>query len=108
MIRRLESDELALYVASAAHYNLFHAMARVELEQEGRTLPETYVWMIARKGHWGRRYVLFSNQPPPWEEPQLPAGMVTHHEKLLAKLRQQAAESSQPATQPQPVLPSDG
>lgn len=108
IVRGLESDELALYVSSAGHYIMFHADARVELEKQGDTLPETYAWMIAQKGHWTRRYVLFGNQPPPWPEPELPAELEAAFQQRLVKKRAEAAEQSQPVTQPQALPPSEG
>ena len=108
MIRGLEADDLALYVSSAAHYVLFHADAQVELEQQGRSLPETHVWLIARKGHWSRRYVLFSNRPPPWPEPALPAEMRARLEERVARRRATATRAALPAAASQPALPGGG
>lgn len=100
MIRLLEGNQLALFVASPKHYVRFHSRAQVELEREGRSLPKTYVWMQSRVGHWSRRYILFSNQSPPWPEPELPADMQEHFVQQLRKLHDQAAESQTSAPSP--------
>lgn len=71
MVRRIESDELALFVANPEDYVSFHVAAPRELAEQGRTLPPTYVWLTARVGHPKHRMLVFGNRPPPWPEPEL-------------------------------------
>jgi hypothetical protein len=106
MTRQLERDKLVLLVSSPGDYIMFQADGRVELEREGRQLPQTHVWLIARKGNWTRRYVLFGNQPPPWNEPELPAEMLARLQKRLARLRD-ATDGTAPLPATQPVPTSD-
>ena len=91
-VRLLESDQLALFVASPKHYVCFLTEMRDEWERKEQTLPTTHLWMQSRVGREDRRYVLFGNQPPPWQPPQLQLGA-----ELRAKLEQGPRE---PSTQP--------
>jgi len=108
-VQQLEGDELALFVILPKHYVMFQADAQVELEKEGRSLPRTYVWMQSRKGREDRRYILFGNRPPPWEEPRLPDLLQAALDKRLAEKRAEAGlatprpltgQQTQPASQP--------
>jgi 4-amino-4-deoxy-L-arabinose transferase-like glycosyltransferase len=96
MVRQLEGDALVLFVASPRDYIEFHADGRVQLEQEGRTFPRTYVWKQARVGYWKRRYVLFSNRPPAWSQPELPAEMQESLAERLGKVRERAGRGQAP------------
>lgn len=87
MIRQLQGDELSLMVTSAGHYVLFVTDGRATVEHEGVEWPEHHVWMIANKGHWAKRYLIISNQPPPWDEPALPEPMRERIRIRLAKAR---------------------
>jgi len=97
MVRHLEGDELALFVILPKHYILFHTDARVAMEEEGRALPKTYMWLQAQVGREDRRYILFGNQPPPWEQPKLPSVLQAALDKRLAQKR---AEVGLPKTSP--------
>jgi hypothetical protein len=62
------------------------------------------LWLIARKGHWTRRYILFSNRPPPWNEPELPAPIAAALEKRLARKRAEAAAEAAARLRLRPAL----
>jgi hypothetical protein len=72
LIAQLEQPDPVLFVASPAHYVLFHAASPVLLGLEGREVPKTYVWRTATTGRIDRRYIIFGNRPPPDGEPALP------------------------------------
>ena len=106
-LRLLEGDELALFVASPKHYIRFLSDLRVSVEQEGRVFPETHLWMQSRVGREDRRYVLFGNQPPTWEQPRLAPGLQAALEQRLAELRSAGSAPSSPTTS-QPAPASEG
>jgi len=97
-LRLLESDELTLFVASPKHYIRFLSDLRVSVEREGRVFPETYLWMQSRVGREDRRYVLFGNQPPTWEQPRLAPGLQAALEQRLAELRSAGSAPLSPTT----------
>jgi hypothetical protein len=73
-------------------------------------MPETHIWLISGKGREDRRYILFGNQPPPWEEPALPELLQRALTKRLEKARAEVADepsetqpASAPATSTQPI-----
>ncbi|MBK8913101.1 MAG: glycosyltransferase family 39 protein [Phycisphaerales bacterium] len=70
MIERLESDSLALFVATPIDYLLFFTRAPLELARRGREMPPTHAWIVSRAGRWDHRYIVFGNRPPPWTEPR--------------------------------------
>ncbi len=72
MIEQLQLKNLVLFVASPEHYVFFHAASPVLLALEARNAPKTYVWRTATTGRVDRRYIVFGNRPPPWDEPELP------------------------------------
>ncbi len=103
IVHLLEGDALALFVANPKHYIRFLSEGRVKLEQEGRAFPQTYLWMQSRVGREDRRYVLFGNRPPDWEQPRLPPKLQTVLDRRLLELRSaDAAPSSAPTSQPTP------
>ncbi|QOJ13429.1 MAG: glycosyltransferase family 39 protein [Planctomycetia bacterium] len=69
MIERLESEPLALFVATPIDYLLFFTRAPLELARRGREMPPTHVWIVSRAGRWDHRYIVFGNRPPPWPAP---------------------------------------
>jgi 4-amino-4-deoxy-L-arabinose transferase-like glycosyltransferase len=74
VLRKLDGEELALFVIGLRDYQQLvlgegpKFAERLEME-----MPATHVWIATRIGPPKRRYVLFGNQPPPWDEPELPA-----------------------------------
>ena len=93
IVERLEADQPVLLLASPRRYVLFQTLAPEALAREGRTMPETYLWCIARVGKPDQRYLVFGNRPPPWPPPQ-----ADWLEEMLARARQRLA--TQPATRP--------
>jgi len=69
MIAALEGKQPVLLVASPQDYIEFQAIAPVELAREGRAMPPSYVWRVARVGRLDHRYVLFGNHAPPSPAP---------------------------------------
>jgi hypothetical protein len=99
IIQRLESEELALFVAHPALYVRFQLDARRELAEAGRKMPATYVWLTGRVGRWDERFVLFGNRRPPWPEPQvmLPGKIRARLEAAMAGDGAGSAAASAPA-----------
>ena len=103
LVRLLEGDELALFVASPNHYGRMMTEFRTAWEKEGHAFPDTYLWIQARVGRADRRYVLFGNRPAPWEPPELKLS-----EKFQRKL-DTIEHVDEASTQPpdiQPLTPS--
>jgi len=95
-VRLLESDELCLLVANSNHYGRFMTDLRDRWEDDGNAFPETYVWRQPLSGRPDRRYILFGNRPPPWDEPPVATG-----EKWRAKLDARAPnKTDRPASAP--------
>lgn len=69
MAEVLAGDELSLMAISVEHYAEFMANMPEMLAAQGKTMPETHVWLYARLGRPDRRYLICGNQPPPWPEP---------------------------------------
>ncbi len=78
ILQRLEGSEPVLLVASRPDFVLFLAKARDEMEAAGKPMPPVHLWIQTRIGRPARHFVVFSNQPPPWPEPELtpPARML--------------------------------
>ncbi len=83
-------------------------------QQEGRALPETYVWLTARVGKPDHRFIVFGNQPPPWPQPAiLISPKPEQQQKVLARLAEARARAAEllahgasgttPATQSRPA-----
>lgn len=90
MIRRLEGESLALFVATPGDYLMFFIKAPLELAKRGRAMPPTYTWIYANVGRWDHRYIVFGNKPPAWEAPKLE--FAEKFEKKLTEVRDEAAE----------------
>jgi len=71
MIRKLSSDELALLVATRAHYLQFKNQGPAFARELGLEMPETHLWIQSEAGPPRHQTILFGNQPPPFEEPAL-------------------------------------
>lgn len=99
MIERLEGDDLVLFVAGAADYIWFHAAAEAELAKLGREMPRTHVWIVGAVGYDLKRYIVFSNRPPPWETPRIPETI----EKILEKRRAALRSEAPPVTETRPT-----
>ncbi len=99
MLRKLESDELWLFVAHPLDYGLFQARVPVEMALEGRRMPRTYLWVVGRIGRPDHRYLVFGNRPPPWPEPEL------HPQILQAIERRRAKEAQQAGLAPGEAVP---
>jgi 4-amino-4-deoxy-L-arabinose transferase-like glycosyltransferase len=116
MVRQLQGNQLILFVSTPRHYILFHTAARELLALEGKRAPDTHIWRMATKGRLDRRYLLYGNQPPPWEEPELPVelqraietppkGIQRVIDRLVARKRAELQETrasiaSGPSTRP--------
>lgn len=71
MINQLAGDKLVLLVASRPHYIDFLIQAPPRLAEEGRAMPPVHLWLQTALGPKNQHFVIFSNQPPPWPEPEL-------------------------------------
>ncbi len=71
MLEELTSDSLRLYVCARVHYVEFHTLGAALLQEEGRPMPPTHLWIQTRVGGKNKQYIVFGNQPPPWDEPSL-------------------------------------
>lgn len=71
MIRQLEADDPVLMVASRPHYVRFMIEAPRRLREQGRTMPETHLWMQTAFGKKYKHFIVFGNKKPPWPEPEL-------------------------------------
>ncbi|MFH1746280.1 MAG: glycosyltransferase family 39 protein [Planctomycetota bacterium] len=104
MVNQLAGDKLVLLVASRPHYVDFLIMAPPLLAKRGREMPPAHLWLQSELGAKSRHFVLFSNRPPPWPEPEL----TPPSERLNAALAQRAAPASAPTTQPTSQSNGDG
>ncbi len=71
IVRRLESDEPVLLVASLADFWTLLTEAPPQLEAAGRPLPPLHLWIQSRYGRLDQQMVLFGNRPPAHGEPPL-------------------------------------
>ncbi len=91
MLEQLQRPEPVLLVASPARYVQFMTLAPRELIRQGRAMPPTHIWCVARVGKPNQRFIVFGNQPPPWPEPA-PAWL----ERWLERARRQARPEAIP------------
>ncbi len=71
MIRQLKADDPVLMVASRPHYVRFMIEAPRRLREQGRTMPETHLWLQTSFGKKYKHFIVFGNKEPPWPEPEL-------------------------------------
>lgn len=65
MIKLLDGDAPALFVASLPDYVKFMVRAPQELSAQGRRMPPVHLWFQTAYGREDRHFVLFGNRPPP-------------------------------------------
>jgi len=98
LVARLESPEPILLVSTLSDYVRFLTLAPEAVAQQGRSMPQHYLWLQSRYGGPHRQFVVFSNRPAPFEPPPL---------RLPEKLRARLAASGQwPATAPCATAPA--
>ena len=89
MAEALESDEPILLAISPGHYTRFLTKAPLVLAEQGKALPQMYIWLQARKGRVDHQHILFGNTPPPWPEPE-----VRLAENQAARIREAAQRAA--------------
>ncbi len=105
MVERLESDDLTLFISGLRDYLSFQVIAPLELESQGRAMPKTYVWKAASAGDPVKRYILFSNQPPPSTPPDtawLEEAMRLMRPKILSQYAAISPAAAQARTDARP------
>ncbi len=78
MIEKLRGDNLALFVATREHYQLFLQEAPGLATELGVDMPTTHLWIQSRLGPERHQTVLFGNQSPPFAEPEIDPPLVMY------------------------------
>ncbi len=66
MADQLNGDELVLLLAGRPDYIEFRLRAPAQLRKQGKTMPDTYIWLQTELGPKRKHFVVFGNEPPPW------------------------------------------
>lgn len=106
MIERLSGEAPVLLVCDPVSFVKFHSAEAAEaMRAAGVYRPRTYLWLVAREGRLDHRFVLFSNQPPPWPEPAppFPAEVLTKNGFSMDAVMPAGSARSLPATSPTSV-----
>jgi 4-amino-4-deoxy-L-arabinose transferase-like glycosyltransferase len=84
ILARFRSPERTLLVGTIRDYVAYLRVRDVARRKEIE-VPTSYRWLVPQRGRLDRYTVVFSNQPPPWPEPELPA-------RVQEKLAEQSLE----------------
>lgn len=95
MVERLSDAELVLLVAMRRDYVDFLTEAPAALSEQGRLMPPVHLWLQTGLGSKSRQFVIFSNHPPPWPEPEL-----TPPSERLEQARRQRDPAPTPGSSP--------